>query len=459
MAFVNFSTREILVKIVYYGPGLGGKTTSLQYIYNSLPGTHRGKMISLATDEDRTIYFDFLPVYLGKLQGFTVRLQLYTVPGQVRYNQTRRLVLKGVDGVVFVADLQRHRKFSNIESYQNLEENLAYYGLQLAQLPHVIQYNKIDLPNIMPVEELNETLNKYQAPYFRTCATTGEGILDALTTISKMVFDDLRKRGLRDMSKPPTPEVAERPEEKRPAGPVEVVDVTTAGAEALPPTPSLAEIAPEEIEVTDDELAVIEPATTATFPSPAGLRPSTPPEEALEAEDFSALEESEAEAFPSESLTLESAESESPPSYRGEETVLMHVPSREDWKTRVGEPPRRPSEVPTTRIPSPRVDWWWAAVPEEVLPLWQDIQYAWQDQDPTAFRISFQSLYESLSHLVGASPETLLPEAVRMFWPMARHYVETQSIWTEDYTRWGWLLLWGLGWVYWLRRIAGSPPH
>jgi|GEM_PF-755743 signal recognition particle receptor subunit beta len=453
MAFVNFSTREILVKIVYYGPGLGGKTTSLQYIYNSLPGTHRGKMISLATDEDRTIYFDFLPVYLGKLQGFTVRLQLYTVPGQVRYNQTRRLVLKGVDGVVFVADLQRHRKFSNIESYQNLEENLAYYGLQLAQLPHVIQYNKIDLPNIMPVEELNEVLNKYQAPYFRTCATTGEGVLDALTTISKMVFDDLRKRGLRDVSKPPAPEAAERLEEKPPTAPVEVVDVTAAGAEALSPTPSLAEIAPEEIEVTDDELAVIEPAVTETFPSPVGSRPPAPSEAILEAEDFSALEESEAETF-------ESVQSEPPPPYRGEETVLMRVPPREEPESRAEiPPPRRPSEIPTTRIPSARVDWWWAAVPEEVLPLWQDVQYAWQDQDPAAFRISFQSLYESLSHLIGTPPEALLPEAVRMFWPMARQYVETQSIWTEDYTRWGWLLLWGLGWVYWFRHIAGGPTR
>jgi hypothetical protein len=331
----------------------------------------------------------------------------------------------------------------------------------------------------MPVEELNEVLNKYQAPYFRTCATTGEGVLDALTTISKMVFEDLRKRGLRDVSKPPVPEMAERVEEKPAAAPVEVVDVTTAGAEALSPTPSLAEVAPEEIEVTDDELAVIEPAVAETFPSPVEPRPSASSEAVFEAEDFSALEESKTEAFPMETEAFESVQSESSPTYqafpmepeiesvqsepsppyRGEETVLMHVPPQEELESRVEPPPSwRPSEMPTTRIPSARVDWWWAAVPEEVLPLWQDVQYAWQDQDPAAFRISFQSLYESLSHLIGTPPEALLPEAVRMFWPMARQYVETQSIWTEDYARWGWLLLWGLGWVYWFRHIAGGRP-
>jgi len=196
MAFVNFNAKEITAKIVYYGPGLGGKTSSLQYIYNNLPEENKGKMISLATDEDRTIYFDFLPLHLGKIQNFTVKVQLYTVPGQVRYNATRKLVLKGVDGLVFVADSQIHRKFSNIESYSNLEENLAAYHKNLKDVAHVIQYNKIDLPNIIHSEELNQIINKYSATHFETCAISGIGIMDSLKTISKLVFSELSKKGI-----------------------------------------------------------------------------------------------------------------------------------------------------------------------------------------------------------------------------------------------------------------------
>lgn len=276
MAYVNFSTREILVKIVYYGPGLGGKTTSLQYIYNSLPQTHRGKMISLATDEDRTIYFDFLPVYLGKLQGFTVRLQLYTVPGQVRYNQTRRLVLKGVDGIVFVADLQKHRKFSNIESMQNCEDNLKYYGLKLENIPHVIQYNKIDLPNILTPEELDPLLNKYNVPWFRTCAVTGEGVLDALTAISKMVFEDLKKRGLKSMA--PATAMGEEPASAGEFEPDETLEEAETVIEIEEDDEDLIEVIPENEEAVvedespsilqfeDDDVALIEPETGEPIP-------------------------------------------------------------------------------------------------------------------------------------------------------------------------------------------------
>ena len=196
MAFVNFATREITAKIVYYGPGLGGKTTSLQYIHNSLPPDNRGKMISLATEEDRTIYFDFLPLNLGKIQDFAVRVQLYTVPGQVRYNATRKLVLRGADGLVFVADSQKHKKLSNLESFHNMEENLREHGKDLKDLPHILQFNKVDLPNRMLSQDLNTLLNKFNVPFFESCATLGIGILDGLKSITKLVFNDLGKKAL-----------------------------------------------------------------------------------------------------------------------------------------------------------------------------------------------------------------------------------------------------------------------
>ncbi len=196
MAFVNFATREITAKIVYYGPGLGGKTTSLQFIHNCLPSENRGKMISLATEEDRTIYFDFLPLHLGKIQDFAVRVQLYTVPGQVRYNATRKLVLRGADGVVFVADSQTHKKLSNVESVQNMEENLQEHGRDLRDLPLVFQYNKMDLPHLITPAEMNQMLNKLAVPFFETCATTGVGVLEALKGITKLVFNDLSRKAL-----------------------------------------------------------------------------------------------------------------------------------------------------------------------------------------------------------------------------------------------------------------------
>ncbi|HET6266224.1 MAG TPA: GTPase domain-containing protein, partial [Acidobacteriota bacterium] len=196
MAFVNFATREITAKLVFYGPGLGGKTTSLQHIHSTLPNENRGKMISLATEEDRTIYFDFLPLHLGKIQDFAVRVQLYTVPGQVRYNATRKLVLRGADGLVFVADSQKHKKLADAESFNNMEQNLREHGKDLKDMPHILQFNKIDLPGIMSSEELNQLLNKYNVPFFETCATNGIGVFDALKSITKLVFNDLSKKAL-----------------------------------------------------------------------------------------------------------------------------------------------------------------------------------------------------------------------------------------------------------------------
>ncbi len=189
MASLNTAARELVLKIVYYGPGLGGKTTSLQALHDAAPAERRGKLVSLATPVDRTLYFDFLPLRLPPLRGLAVRLQLFTVPGQVYFNATRRLVLSGADGVVFVADSQSERIDANLESLENLRENLAEHGRDLNTLPHVFAYNKRDLPELISIEELNRQLNPHDAPSFGTVATSGEGVQQTLDTITKLVLD------------------------------------------------------------------------------------------------------------------------------------------------------------------------------------------------------------------------------------------------------------------------------
>ncbi|MCK5688380.1 hypothetical protein KAI87_03870, partial [Myxococcota bacterium] len=196
MSSINFHTKEISVKIVYYGPGLCGKTTSLQTIFASLPEDKRPRLVSLATDVDRTIFFDFLPIAAYRIRDFTVRLQLYTVPGQVFYNATRKLVLNGVDGLVFVADSQREMRDSTLESLQNLEENLHELGLDLGRIPLVMQFNKRDLREPMPLEEMDRLYNSRKVPVFGTVATKGDGLFDALKTVSQLVVNDLIRKGL-----------------------------------------------------------------------------------------------------------------------------------------------------------------------------------------------------------------------------------------------------------------------
>jgi signal recognition particle receptor subunit beta len=223
MSMINYASREINCKLVYYGPGLGGKTTNLEFVYNKVAPASRGKMISLATETERTLFFDFLPVDLGNIRGFKVKFHLYTVPGQVYYNASRKLILKGVDGVVFVADSQIERMDANIEAMQNLYENMAQHGYDLTRIPFAIQYNKRDLPNAAPVAELQSALNpgwpvedaarqrltpdpnresEYlvsqedgqwieRAPYFEAVALTGDGVFDTLKAISKNVVKTL----------------------------------------------------------------------------------------------------------------------------------------------------------------------------------------------------------------------------------------------------------------------------
>lgn len=193
MAYVNYTNREINAKIVYYGPGLSGKTTNILYIHKKLNPESRGKLVSLATQTDRTLFFDFLPVNVGEIGNFKVRIHLYTVPGQIFYNTTRKMVLKGVDGVVFVADSQKQMLEDNIESLNNLEENLKEYGKSINEIPIVIQYNKRDLPDAMDLEELHRHLNRYKAPFFTAVATQGQGVLETLTGICKLVINKLKK--------------------------------------------------------------------------------------------------------------------------------------------------------------------------------------------------------------------------------------------------------------------------
>ena len=194
MTFINYAAREINCKIVYYGPGLGGKTTNLQYIYQKTAPDAKGKMISLATEADRTLFFDFLPLDLGSIRGFTTRFHLYTVPGQVFYDASRKLILKGVDGVVFVADSQEERMEANIESIRNLEQNLHEHGFDLATVPYALQFNKRDLPTAMPAEELYRVLNYKREPTFEAVATTGIGVFDTLKAVAKLIHVELRKK-------------------------------------------------------------------------------------------------------------------------------------------------------------------------------------------------------------------------------------------------------------------------
>jgi len=223
MSMINYASREINCKLVYYGPGLGGKTTNLEHVYGKVAPNTRGKMVSLATETERTLFFDFLPVDLGTIRGFKTRFHLYTVPGQVYYNASRKLILKGVDGVVFVADSQIERMEANIESMQNLYDNMAEYGYDLTKIPFVVQYNKRDLPNAAPIKDLQQQLNPgwpvedpaqqkpqadpyhegehlvqqvngvwvQRALYFESVAITGDGVFDTLKAVAKLVLKTL----------------------------------------------------------------------------------------------------------------------------------------------------------------------------------------------------------------------------------------------------------------------------
>ncbi|HEU4365537.1 MAG TPA: GTPase domain-containing protein [Candidatus Krumholzibacteria bacterium] len=191
MSLINYSSREINCKIVYYGPGLCGKTTNIQYVYNKVDPSTKGKLITLATEMDRTLFFDFLPLELGQVKGFKTRFHLYTVPGQVYYDASRKLILRGVDGIVFVADSQQARYDANIESLYNLHENLEEYKLKLDDVPFVLQYNKRDMENVIELEELEQELNPEKFPSFPAVAVKGDGVFDTLKCVAKGVLKKL----------------------------------------------------------------------------------------------------------------------------------------------------------------------------------------------------------------------------------------------------------------------------
>ncbi len=194
MSFINYSEKEINCKIVYYGPGLCGKTTNLNHIYKRTAPENKGKMISLATETERTLFFDFLPLSLGTINGFKIRFHLYTVPGQVFYDASRKLILRGTDGLIFVADSQVERMEANIESFENLRKNLLEHHLDFDTIPFAMQYNKRDLPDLVPIEEMDQALNVRKAPYFEGVASTGKGVFEALKEIAKSVILDLKRK-------------------------------------------------------------------------------------------------------------------------------------------------------------------------------------------------------------------------------------------------------------------------
>lgn len=195
MSFINYSSKEINCKIVYYGPGLSGKTTNLKYIYDKSEPETKGKLVSIAGEDNRSFFFDFLPLDLGEINGFKTRFHLYTVPGQVMYESSRKLILKGTDGLVFVADSQKERMEANKKSLEKLTDHLEDYGYELKKIPMVFQYNKRDLTGVMPIEEMSEFLNIYSKPEFEAVAINGMGVYDTLKNITKLVLDELKSGG------------------------------------------------------------------------------------------------------------------------------------------------------------------------------------------------------------------------------------------------------------------------
>lgn len=286
MVFFNWATMQMAAKIVYYGPGLCGKTTNLSYIYAKTAPNSRGEMVSLETETDRTLFFDLLPLEVGKVGGFRTRLQLYTVPGQVFYNATRKMVLKGVDGIVFVADSQRPMADANVESFENLKENLTELGIDFASIPLVLQYNKRDLKNILSLEELNALLNPQdQYQYFEAVATQGTGVFETLKAVTKITLKTLRGRMAtqetrteesRPVAPPPPPPIAPVPSPAKST--FSAQSLVSAVEQELPPQP------PEELlttpletppveELSPDQIASVIPSDTVASVTSAGPEP------------------------------------------------------------------------------------------------------------------------------------------------------------------------------------------
>jgi signal recognition particle receptor subunit beta len=290
MVFFNYATMQMAAKVVYYGPGLCGKTTNLHHIYGRTAPGSRGEMVSLETETDRTLFFDLLPLDVGVIGGFKTRVQLYTVPGQVFYNTTRKLVLKGVDGIVFVADSQRAMKDANVESLANLRTNLAEIGIKLEEIPLVLQYNKRDLANILSVDELEQSLNAERtSESYEACAVLGQGVFETLKAISRLTLRSLKKRMLGEekpaaaapAASPAKPAAAPPPAEAPKAAP------KPAAPKPAPPPPVQAAPEPEALEVEPGTFSTGKPA-----PAPKAHELNSPPS-AFDAGDLGTVQEFE----------------------------------------------------------------------------------------------------------------------------------------------------------------------
>lgn len=292
MVLFNYATKEITAKIVYYGPGLCGKTTNLQFVYDSLPSNNKSKMLSLATKTDRTLFFDFLPLDLGKIRGMRTKLQLYTVPGQVYYNSTRQLVLKGADGIVFVADSQDFALDANHESMQNLEDNLKRQGIRIREMPLVIQYNKRDLPNALPTAEMDAEINKQLVPTFDSVATTGLGVEETLKGITQLVLAHLVKKYGLEGSEPLDKEIQilnapsqasqqptdslwdddDDPFSSAPPAPAKAASVAVPAARTAIPLSSVTDDEFELDDASDDSLPLVATELVGHAPAPVTLQ-------------------------------------------------------------------------------------------------------------------------------------------------------------------------------------------
>lgn len=271
MVQINFALKEVNCKVVYYGPGMSGKTTNLEIVHQKAPEENKGELTSISTDGDRTLFFDFMPLDLGNVAGMRTKFQLYTVPGQVYYNSTRKLVLQGVDGVIFVADSDPDKMDENIESYANLIENLAEYGKDVRELPHVIQYNKRDLPTAMTVAEMDKRLNKFGVPTFEAVAYTGEGVFPTLKTLAAMVLESIEKIDGRNPRKPAAKPAAGG---KAPAAPAASAAAAQGKAPAGRPAAPPAAPAAGRPGATPTPAPRRAPAAAAAAPATAGARPA-----------------------------------------------------------------------------------------------------------------------------------------------------------------------------------------
>jgi len=297
MALFNYATKEITLKIVYYGPGLSGKTTNIEFLHTSLDQSRKGKLLSLSTEADRTLFFDFLPIEVGKIKDFSIRFQLYTVPGQVRYNATRKLVLKGADAVVFVADSQKDMKEANIESFENMRENLVANDLDPDDIPIILQFNKRDLPNLMSVEELNSILNKKNHIHFESIATKGEGVHETFQAITKQVLKHISQKHKIDIQTRESPAPSLPPTSMPVSEPVPAATAPGTvnfefGKTVAPAKPEMNEVdmvGDEEVEVEQvkgfqDHEAVMEESALKEF-NPGKIFPDGSDEEEIEIDD------------------------------------------------------------------------------------------------------------------------------------------------------------------------------